>query len=52
MPDEETGYIVYLTPYTYVKSKTIKSCLDTWFCFSITSSDFGGEWTEPDCFKF
>jgi len=29
MPDEETGFIVYLTPYTHVKSKTINSCLDT-----------------------
>jgi len=52
MPYEETGFIVYLTSYTHVTSKTMKSCLDTWFCSTITSLDFGEEWTEPDCFKF
>jgi hypothetical protein len=28
MPDEETGFNVYLIPYTHVKSKKIRSCLD------------------------
>jgi hypothetical protein len=52
MADDETEFIVCLTPYTHAKSKTINSCLDTWYCSNITSLDFGGEWTEPDCFKF
>lgn len=49
---KKLGSLFILLHIHMLKARQVKSCLDTWFCSNITSIDFGGEWTEPDCFKF